>query len=260
MKKLILGIIVLFNTHFIQAQLVQEYEVDAGYSIFQGDYGVRGDFSSTLGNSGFLLNGKAYFDLLGYNKFGCYACKHVKFPLNFNVGYSILNFDKTNYSNASSEGIKINAFRGNIFQSSLSFGFEYHIGDLSKVSFGNTSLFDNIDPYFGAGIGGAVYVVKLKSDLGDYEVNPNILPSAFVGGIYDKPGIVPMLNIETGIRYKLSETLNISVNGKWLYYFSDKVDGLVPNSDLVDNLYNDWQFSPSIGFVFQLRNQGFFAR
>jgi len=254
MKKIILGIIVLFNTHFIQAQLVQEYEVNAGYSIFQGDYGVRGDFSSTLGNYGFLLNGKAYFSLLDYDRNDCYSCKHIKFPLNFNIGYSLLNFDKADqYDNPYPPNVKIRAFRGKLFLTSISFGFEYHIGDLIRISSKNDNFFNKVDPYFGLSGGISAYVIKLSSELGDFDVNPSILPSPFRERVYDKPGLVPMLTFETGLRYKVSNRINAVVNGKWLYFISDKVDGVVPNPELVDNLYNDWQFAMSIGVVFQLQ-------
>jgi len=260
MKKIFLLSFLLFGSYFMQSQLVYEYEVDLGYSIFQGDYGMRGDFNSTLGNNGFLLGGKAYFDLLNGSVSNCYACKHFKFPLGFNLGYSNLNFNKVDLDLSSSEAIKLKAFSGNVFQTLLSFGFEYHIGDLNTFSFGNESFFQKVDPYFGASVGGAVYAVKLKSELGDFEANPTILPKAFQGGIYDKPGISPLVLFEGGVRFKLSESLNLNLNGKWIYYMSDKVDGLVPNPVFAENIYNDWQFAPSIGVVFQLLNSGFYSQ
>ena len=264
MKKIILIALLMAFVHYNsfgqrQQQLVDEYEVSVGYSVFQGDYGVKGDFTSTLGNSGFLIGGKAYFNILNYDNYNCYPCKHVKFPLGYNIGYSLLNFDKVDFKNNSIESLKLKAFRGQIFESSLSFGFEYHIGDLNKFAFNTEYFYQNFDPYFGASIGGTAYVVKLKSDLGDYETNPGILPEAFKGGIYDKPGAVGMLLLEAGLRYKISSSINLTLSSKWLYYFSDKVDGLVPNPDMVPNVHNDWQFSPAIGVVFLLRYGRFFA-
>jgi hypothetical protein len=75
MKRFFL-IFLLFISNFIIAQtrLVDEYEVNLGRSFFQGDYGKRSDFSSTLGSTGFVLGGKAYFNILDYNKNTCYPC------------------------------------------------------------------------------------------------------------------------------------------------------------------------------------------
>jgi len=253
MKKIIFTILVVFSMQSINAQLIQEYEINVGYSIFQGDYGIRGRFPTTLGNYGGVLGGKAYFKLLGQNDdINCYSCNHLKFPLYFNVGYSLLNFDRTDYSTSTPAGLRLRSFRGRVFHTSVSFGIEYHIGDLFNISNINTSFFSNFDPYFGATGGVAAYVTRLKSDLGDFKADPSILPESFRGGrIFDHPGIVPMVSLEAGLRFKISKNTHGVITGKWLYYLSDKVDGVVPNPELVDNLYNDWQFVPSFGIIFR---------
>ncbi len=260
MKKIVFFAFLLLGIHYSQSQLVDEYEINVGYSIFQGDYGVRGDFTSTMGNSGFLVGGKAYFNLLDYYRGGCYPCQHVKFPLSFTIGYSLLNFDHADINTSSPEALKVKAFRGKIFQSSLSFGFEYHIGDLKKYAFDVDNFWQNFDPYVGLSAGAAVYAVSLKSDLGDFKLNPNVLPQAFQGHVYDKPNIVPVITMEAGLRYNLSSNMNLTINGKWLYYISDRVDGLSPDPSLVDNVHDDWQFAPSIGIVIMPGGGGFFAQ
>ncbi len=259
MKKIVLLTYLLLGIQYTQAQLVDEYEASIGYSIFQGDYGVRGDFTSTLGNSGFLIGGKAYFSLLDYYRGGCYPCQHLKFPLSFNIGYSLLNFDQADFNLDSPEAIKVKAFRGKIFQSSISFGVEYHVGDLKKYAFGVDNFIQNFDPYVGFNVGAAVYAVTVSSDLGDYELNPSVLPDAFEGHIYDEPNLVPVITLEAGVRYKLTGGFNLTVSGKWLYYSSDRVDGLSPDPNIVDNLHDDWQFSPAIGIVIMPGGGRFFA-
>ncbi len=250
--------IILWGGAIGQVRFIDEYEVNIGYSIFQGDYGQRDDFSSNLGSSGFLLGGKMYLNFLDYYS-NCYACKHIKFPLIFNVGYSNLNFDKAyNDLNLTPDLIKVKAFSGSIFQSQVSLGVEYHIGDLNAFSFSASPFLETFDPFIGGSIGLTAYVTRLESKLGDYNTNPNVLPGAFVNGIYDKPGVVPTLAFEGGFRYKLNSFLAITVNSRWIYYLSDKVDGLAPNPNMVNNEYNDWQFSPSIGVVFLLKNGGFY--
>ena len=261
MKKIVFAsfFVMLWGFSFGQSKFVDEYEVNIGYSVFQGDYGQRGDFSSNLGNSGFLLGGKAYMNFLNYNKPNCYACQHLKFPLIFNVGYSNLSFSQAyNDSDLTPDLIKLKAFSGSIFQSHVGIGIEYHIGDLNAFSFGSNTFLETFDPFVGGSIGVTAYVVRLKSALGDYNTNPNILPTAFKNGVYDKPGIAPTFTIDAGFRYKLNNNMSITVNSSWIYYLSDKVDGLVPDADLVPNEHNDWQFSPSVGVVFLLKNGGFY--
>jgi len=261
MKKIVFALffIMIWGASIGQGKFVDEYEVTVGYSVFQGDYGEKGDFSSNLGNSGFLLGGKAYMNFLNYNMANCYACKHLKFPLIFNVGYSNLSFSQAyNNSDLTPDLIKLKAFSGSIFQSHIGLGVEYHIGDLNAFSFGSNNFLETFDPFIGGSIGVTAYVVRLKSSLGDYNTNPNVLPTAFRNGVYDKPGVVPTFAFEGGFRYKLNNNFSITLNSRWIYYLSDKVDGLVPDSSLVDNDHNDWQFSPSIGVVFLLKNGGFY--
>ncbi len=261
MKKIVLSFILVLIWSFSQGQrrYFDEYEINGGYSLFQGDYGQRGDFSSTLGNNGFLIGGKAFLILLDYNRPSCYTCKHLKFPLIFNVGYTTLSFDKAyNDVNLSSELVKLKAFSGSIFQSQVSFGIEYHLGDLNTISFSDDVFLEKFDPFIGVSAGIMAHVDKISSELGDIDTNPEVIPNAFKGGVYNKPGVAPTFMLEAGLRYKLNGHLAISFNSRWLYFLSDKVDGLVPNSSMVDNLYNDWQFSPSIGIVFMLRNSGLF--
>ena len=263
MKKIVLSfiLVLIWGNSFSQRRYFDEYEINSGYSLFQGDYGERGVFSSTLDNNGFLLGGKAFLVLMNYYRPNCYSCKHLKFPLIFNVGYTTLGFDKA-YNNidlsSNSEMAKVKAFSGSIFQSQVAFGVEYHIGDLNTISFSDNIFLEKFDPFIGASVGITAYVVKLKSELGDIDTDPNVIPIAFDGGVYNKPGVAPTFMLEGGFRYKINGHMAFSVNSRWMYYLSDKVDGLVPDPSKVDNLYNDWQFSPSIGVVFMLRNSGYF--
>jgi len=261
MKRIILSfiIILLWSISYGQRKYFDEYEVNAGYSIFQGDFGERGDFSTTLGNNGFLIGGKAFLVLLDYNRPNCYGCKHLKFPLIFNVGYSTLGYDKA-YNDVdviTPDLRKLKALSGSIFQSQVNFGIEYHLGDLNAISFSGNAFLEKFDPFVGVSAGITAYVDNLTSTLGDIDSEPDIIPSALKDGIYNKPGVAPTFMIEGGFRYKISNRMAISLNSRWMYYFSDKVDGIKPNSS-AKNLYNDWQFSPSVGVVFLLRNSGFY--
>jgi len=228
-----------------------EIEVTVGYSIIQGDFGEKGNFSSNLGNTGFLLGGKAYID--------CYSCSRIKFPLILNIGYSGLGFDNAyKDTELTPDLIKTKALSGYVYQGLIGAGVEFHIGDLSTYSQMNSDFLRIFDPYIGGFIGLTGYSVHLESELGDFKAYPDILPSAFKNSIYDKPGIVFTSGFEGGFRYWLKSNLTITVNSRWIYYASDKVDGLMPDPDRVSNTHNDWLFAPSIGVVFFLDNSGFY--
>ncbi len=262
MKKIVLIALLLTFGGFVgkaQNSFINEYEVNIGYSIFQGDYGVGGDFSSTLGNYGFLVGGKVYFNFLDSDRTLCYPCVHLKFPVSIYAGYSLLNFNNVDFKTLTPEVIKLKAFKGDIIEASLNAGVEYHIGDLRNFSFPQNSVLSKLDPYVGGSFGVTAYSVNLESDLGDFKSNPHLLPEAYVNRIYDEPGLVANISFEAGFRYKISENLNITISNKWIYYISDKVDGVVPDPGLVKNEHDDWQFSPSLGIVFWLQSGKFFA-
>ncbi len=248
MKK-IFYILIFFSIFNLKAQyyaFINEWEASIGYLNFQGDYGQRSDFSSSFANSGAIIGGKIYFSLANPRGAG----KFFKFPLGFNTGYSVLSFNDAYNDVANTPGVeKIKAISGQVYFLNLSFGVEYHMTDLRNINFFSDSFISKLDPYFGAGFGAMFYGVDVESDLGNYEKNPEILPAAFVNKIYSDPGIVPSVNLELGIRYQISQELQLSFNNKWMYFLSDKVDGLSPNPDLAENKYNDWLFSPSVGVV-----------
>jgi len=259
MKKIILVFSLMLTTNSLliaQEKFIDEYELALGYSIFQGDFGESGEFPTTYGNSGILLNAKAYFNLFDYNKPNCYTCRHIKFPFGFTAGYSNLNFDEAykDIEQPTLNLIKLKAISGSVLYTSVSMGMEYHIGDLYKYAFETENFLQNFDPFIGGSIGVGAYKVDLESSLGDIN-DPNNLPEAFREGIYNQFGIVPMASFIGGMRVKLKSTLSLTLNTNWIYFFSDKVDGLVPKPSLVSNDHDDWLFSTSIGVVFLLRNK-----
>jgi len=254
MKNVLWVLILIFLASYSgnsQTKLVDEWSASIGYLNFQGDYGQRGDFSSTLGNYGATIGGKVYFNFLDSDRVMCYTCTHIKFNLALDAGYSKLSFDKAYDDAVDSYSIqKLKAFSGQIYFLNISANVEYHLSDLRNFSFFDDSFIYRLDPYFGVGVGAMAYSVDVESDLGDFETDPSILPDSFIGGIYEDPDVVPAINFELGVRYMFSDEIQFTFSNKWMYFISDKVDGLIPNESMVDNKYNDWLFTPSFGVVF----------
>jgi len=255
-----LAIFFTFINANAQRALVDEWEASIGYLNFQGDYGQRGDFSTTLGSAGGMLGAKMYLNLLDDDRTECYSCQHFKFNLAINTGYSTLNFNQAynDYANVVAAA-KIKSISGQVYFIGLSANTEYHLSNLRNIDFFSSNLFNKIDPYFGLGIGGLFYSVDVDSELGNFQKDPSILPGAFQPDseygerAFNENGITLSAHLEVGIRYRFSQDLQLNFNNKWMYFFSDRVDGLVPNPKLADNLYNDWLYSPSLGVVIFIR-------
>jgi len=252
-------IIVLFSTTILNAQeisteifskakksFIDEWEVSVGYVNFQGDFGQRGYFETTLGNSGGVLGVKVYLNFLDPDRIQCYSCAHLKFNVSLNTGYSALSYG-TAYK--SSDFVALKSLSGYIYFVDLGMNMEYHLSDLKNRKFLSNGFLHNFDPYFGFGFGGMYYNVDVESSLGNFETNPTIVPDALAGRIHNGNSFVPALNAELGLRYRFSEFMQFVFNNKWKYFFSDDVDGINPNPAIVDNKYNDWFFTPSLGVV-----------
>ena len=260
MKKFLLffifSMLMTFNYTNVQAQrrLVDEWEASIGYLNFQGDYGQRSDFTSTFGSAGGMIGAKMYLNLLDEDRVNCYSCQHFKFNLAINTGYSTLNFNRAYNKFDNLAILKIKAISGQVYFFDLAANVEYHLSNLRNIDFFSSSIFNKIDPYVGVGFGGIFYNVDVDSALGNFEKDPSILPSAFQPDEYgerafNESKITASANLEVGIRYRFSQDLQLNFNNKWMYFFSDRVDGLVPDPEEADNLYNDWLFSPSLGVV-----------
>ena len=261
MKKILsfftFALLMVFNITNVQAQrrFIDEWEASIGYLNFQGDYGQRIDFSSTLGSAGGMIGAKMYLNLLDENRVNCYSCQHFKFNLAVNTGYSTLNFNRAYNDDPGFSTLKIKAISGQVYFFDLAAMVEYHVSNLRNIDFFSSNILNKIDPYVGIGLGGIFYNVDVDSDLGNFTKDPSILPGPFQPDekygprAFNESKLTASANLEVGIRYRFSQDLQLNFNNKWLYFFSDRVDGLVPNPKQVDNLYNDWLFSPSVGVV-----------
>jgi len=252
MNKLYTAIIIAFISISVtnaQRSFIDEWEAQIGYMNFQGDYGQRGDFGSTLGNSGGTIGAKIYLNFLDNERVNCYSCTHIKFNVSLNTGYSALSYSSSYPGNMSADMLKLRAISGQYYFFSTGFNVEYHLSDLRNIDFFSSSLLNKVDPYIGIGAGVTFFNADVESSLGNLEKSPEIVPTALKGGIYPGTGFTPMANLEVGIRYRFDEELQFVFSNKWRYYFSDKVDGVVPDEKQVDNLYNDWMFTPSFGVV-----------
>ncbi len=255
MKKIII-LIILFAFQGTNAQLfsgykvIDEYEASIGYLNVQGDFGVRNRFDTTLGSSGATAGAKAYINFNDpYDYSRTYLGKHLKYNIAFDMGYSGLSHRNYPNPNNSLSILKIEAITGQFYYFDLGINMEYHISDLRSFNFFSSSFFTKFDPYVGGGVYGFFYNVELESSLGNMEKTPSIIPDPYVGGINNGTGTALGFHIETGIRYRLSDDLLFNLKSDWMYFLKDDIDGLSPNPDMAENLYNDWLLKTQFGIV-----------
>jgi len=248
MKKLLFLFFFYVIATSAQNTLIDEWEANIGYINVQGDFGERSVFSSTLPNSGAVFGAKVYFNLLDpYRGAG----RYFKFPLGLNVGFTNLSYSKAYEDYPPSASLeKLKAINGQLFFANLNVGAEYHLTDLRSFNVFTSNFFSKFDPYVGLGAGVSFYNVDIESDLGNYERDPSILPVPLQGRVFSGPGIEPFVNLEIGLRYQFSTDLLLNISNKWNYYLlSDRVDGIQPKENMVDNRSNDWFFYPTLGVV-----------
>ena len=124
-----------------QRNFVDEWEASIGYMNFQGDFGERGDFGSTLGNSGGTIGGKVYMNILDNERINCYACTHLKFNISFNTGYSTLSYGTAYEGILHPETLKLRAISGQYYFLSLGLNAEFHLADLRNIDFFSSNIF-----------------------------------------------------------------------------------------------------------------------
>jgi len=255
MKKLLFLFIILafqpINAQMFSGyKVIDEYEASIGYLNVQGDFGKRNRFDTTLGSSGATAGAKAYINFNDpYDYSRTYLGKHLKFNIATDMGYS--NLSHRNYPNPHNNPniVKLEAITGQFYYFDLGFNMEYHISDLRAFNFFSSSFFTKFDPYVGGGVYGFLYNVDLESSLGNFEKTPSILPTPYLGAIHNGSRTAMGIHIETGIRYRFSDKLLFNVKSDWMYFLNDDIDGLSPNPDSVENLYNDWLLKTQFGIV-----------
>jgi len=113
------------------------------------------------------------------------------------------------------------------------------------------------NPYGGAGIN-LVYFnpsvdTSLPGQIGSVENTfPTFLPETSDGRdrISQSADLTLSINFQAGTRYRLSDNLDLFLEGRWHFFASDFVDGLDPRGS--QNKSNDWMFFLNFGFTYYL--------
>ncbi|AMC11530.1 hypothetical protein Lupro_09740 [Lutibacter profundi] len=254
-------LIFCFLTINIQAQDYNSHEIGfiTGSASFTTDYGQRNNFSSNVGgNIGMGFGLIYYLNFTDYryrwNQRTNYFAEHFR----VRVELSYMSAELDHYGEwvqdyrQTYEADQLRAMHGKTKLINFGAQLEFHIVDI--VDFGSRRIPDlKWSPYVSAGFMLDYYDPELKSDLGDWEQNPNLLFSkwAVPGAAKMKSNITGSATFGIGTRRKLGEYSDILIESRWQYFFSNYVDGLNAKDDPA-NKYNDWLLWVHIGYIYYL--------
>ncbi|WP_347172630.1 THC0290_0291 family protein [Polaribacter uvawellassae] len=229
-----------------------------GTATVQTDYGQRGDFLSSYGNSSLSISFIHYLHFFNTNT-RWNAENDITNHLMVKTEFNIMAKEDFQHHGIYAQGnsisaIQLRAMKGSI--SMLNFGVqaEYYFKDLREFMFPYSEMKWN--PYVSLGFKYSTYKNTLTSDLGDWRTDITVLPTK-----YRVPGNIAVGNggtfsfiLGAGTRYKLSEKFDLAANFNWQYFFSDAVDGL--QADVIENKNNEWLIHVQVGIIYHLNFAG----
>ncbi len=251
----------LFLTVFIpfygNSQLGFSHEIGAfvGGVAFQSDFGVRHDFDTNKGNTGFALGIVHYLNFAYRAECNCYTPDsyfndHFKLrsELSFN-STKLEHFGEFAEKN-STYGEQLKAMKGEAKVTDIGMQLEYYPWSIRQFT-GSTS--GSWAPFVGLGAHFSFFQNNTYSELGPLGTLATTYPDYLPDGYSSEGGNAFSVVSSVGTRYKLTPLSDLFVELRWQYYFSDWVDGLRKNPDIYkENKSNDWNLWLNFGYIYYL--------
>lgn len=230
----------------------------AGTATVQTDYGQRGNFLSSYGNSAMSFSLTHYLHFFNidtrWNAEDDIA-NHLMVKSEFNI---MTKGDFQHHGiytqGNSTSAIQLRAMKGTISMLNYGVQAEYYFKDLREFMFPYSEMKWN--PYVSIGLKFSYYKNTLTSDLGDWRTDISILPSKYriLDNLNVGSGGTFSFILGAGTRYKLTEKFDLAANFNWQFFFSDAVDGL--QADVIENKNNEWLIHVQVGIIYHLNFAG----
>lgn len=267
MKPLISTIILLFSIWSLNAQkytfdnkhLTHDVGIFVGPYSIQSDYGQRYDLQSEIGNMALSVSLVHY--LTFYNRNARWNARYriiddiaIKTEINFLTTDDLRHHGKYIIGGGpNSNRQKLRDMRGSVSMLNVGVSAEYHLRDLRTFSAYYSDF--NWLPYISFGLMYSMFENDLTTEHGngDWRSNPTLLFTKWQNW-QDRAvgkGSTGSAVLGAGIRYKLTERMDLSALARWQYFFSDNVDGLNAKNDPA-NKYNEWLVSLQVGVIWHL--------
>lgn len=261
-RSMLLMFALLLSMQHGYSQLGFSHEIGAfvGGVSFQSDFGVRGDFSTNVGNTGIALGLVHYINFSYRADCNCYTTNnyfndHFKLRTELSWNKTSLNhFGKwVDDSRGTVQADQLRAHSGEAQNWDLGMQLEYFPLSIRGFSAGVYKF----APYAALGAHFVVTNPSTSTTFGDGD--PDNLDN-YYSFWQDASNGEPFINDESdttwsvvasiGTRYKLTILSDLFVELRWQYYFSDWVDGL--NHKLDSNTANDWNMWLNFGYIYYL--------
>lgn len=251
-------ITIIFVIVFILEFKAQHFTHDiggfVGSSSLQSDYGERGHFGSEVNNKNMSFSVAHYLSF--YNRtlrWDPNNVLHNHLMVKTELQY-VHNTDLEHHgywaSKKTKGGEQLRAMKGDVRMINLGMNLEYYLRPLEEFVYPYSDI--SFNPFFTFGIQYSFFNNSVSSDLGDWKQDVTVLPGKYHDGDHLDlgPGETFALNLGLGTRYKLTKKLDFVAQFNYMYFFSDRVDGLV--AEVFENKNNEWAFNIKVGIVYHL--------
>ncbi|HLA55990.1 MAG TPA: hypothetical protein VK623_07805 [Flavobacterium sp.] len=255
-KYIIITCMLLFGyTNVAVAQFGFSHEVGiiVGPTALQSDYGVRHDFKTNAGNTGFGIGIIHYLNFSYKADCNCYTPEtyfNDHFKLRSELSYNktkLQHFGKWTEGNGQF-ATQLKAMNGSSSNTDIGIQLEYFplsIRDFS-ATIGAWAPFLSLGGHF------TFYDPEASSTIGPLD-SPASTPTKYFGATTNEGGTVWSIVTSVGTRYKLTTMSDLMIDMRFQYYFSDWVDGLRPDPAVYkENKANDWNVWFNFGYIYYL--------
>ncbi len=255
-KKIKTLLIMLLGVNFSMiAQFGFSHEVGAfvGGVAMQSDFGVRHDFETNAGNTGFGVGLVHYMNFAYRAECNCYTPEtyfndhfKVRSELSYN-STQLQHFGKWVDRN-SLTAAQLRAMKGEAKVTDIGMQLEFFPLSIREFTATNGAW----APFIGLGAHYSFFQNGTYSELGPMDT-PLSTPIKYYGAWSKEGGSTWSVVSSVGTRYKLTELSDLFIELRWQYYFSDWVDGLNPDPKVyTENKANDWNLWFHFGYIYYL--------
>ena len=237
------------------AQFGFSHEVGAfvGGVAFQSDFGVRHDFETNAGNTGFGIGLVHYMNFAYRAECNCYM-PETYFNDHFKVR-SELSYNSTQLQHfgkwvdrSSFTAAQLRAMKGEAKVTDI--GMQLEFFPLSIREF--TATDGAWAAFIALGAHYTFFQNGTYSELGGMGAI-STTPVKYRDAWSTEGGSTWSVVSSVGTRYKLTELSDLFAEVRWQYYFSDWVDGLNPDPEVyTENKANDWNLWFHVGYIYYL--------
>lgn len=248
--------------YFAQLGFSHEVGIITGPVAFKSDFGLRSEFETNAGNTGFGIGLVHYINFSFRADCNCYTTDSFfndHFKLRTEISYNKTKLEHFGeYVKLERTGIGAQQLRGHKGEANnIDIGMQIEYFPLSIRGFQSYAY--KFAPFVSFGAHFVSFNPKVITTYGSGNVTNMsnfyspwyaINPAAHEVPIDASSGSTWSLVSSIGVRYKLNSDSDLMLDLRGQYYFSDWVDGL--NHDLEYNKYNDWLVWLNFGYIYYL--------